>query len=348
MTSSSTSPNTNSSPKRTLTKGFNGFENIKSARQQVHDNWDKVSKSDKYSTGLPLLDSYLGGGFGIEGAGEVILIHSTSKTFKSTMSMQLMKTQLENGIKVGWIILEGGLWRALRNLRQLYAPVQTPSGIVGYERYDNMEANLDNLIFAMTDEMKQNNFKMDEVILWMKKARLEQGVELFLIDPIGYLSDYSDDWKTPDYKKESKFMKDLVNFADATGSTIIALQHNTKGNETSLNQTHHEAAIGGSQSFSKSPTKVIEMRNEGWLNDDPNAGRLLSLEMYMARDVRDWRGQPVLIGMNFHPDGKGKFFSMCKYEEGSAPLRGKDKRELWFGQYKKDGESALEELLEDV
>lgn len=335
--------------KTALPKGFNDYGDIKSARQKVHDNWDKVSKSDKYSTGLPLLDKYLGGGYGIIGAGEVILIHSTSKTFKSTMSMQLMRTQLERGVKVGWIILEGGLWRSLRNLRQLYAPVQTAGGVVGYERYDSIEETLDTLIYAMTEEMQQSEFKMDQVIAWMKKTRLEKGVELFLIDPIGYLSDYSTDWNIPDYKKESKFMKDLVQFCDTTGSTVICLQHNTKGNESALNQTHHEAAIGGSQSFSKSPTKVIEMRNEGWLNDNPNAGRLLSLEMYMARDVQDWRGNPVLIEMNFHPDRKGKFFSMHKYEEAQVEnLFKNDKRKLWFGQIKNGGEKDVDELLEGL
>ena len=146
-------------------------------------------------------------------------------------------------------------------------------------------------------------------------------------------------------------MKELVQFADKTGSTVICLQHNTKGNENSMNPSHREAAIGGSQSFSKSPTKVIEMRNEGWLNDDPNAGKLLSLEMYMARDVRDWKRQPVFLEMVFHPDRKGKFFAMHKYsEEDAANLlkKGddKDKRKLWFGQVKNGGDDDVEELLE--
>ena len=333
---------------KAMAKGFNEYENIKAARQKVHDNWDKVSKSDKYSTGLTLLDQYLGGGFGIEGGGEVMLIHSTSKTFKSTMAIQLMKTQLERGIKVGWIILEGGLWRSLRNLRQSYAPIQTDKGVLGYERYDAIEETFDQLIFAMTEEMQQSNFRMDEVIAWMKKARLEHGVSLFLIDPIGYLSDYSSDWNIPDYKKESKFMKDLVHFADSTASTIVCLQHNTKGNENSLSQTHREGAIGGSQSFSKSPTKVIEMRNEGWLDiDNPKSGRLLSMEMYMARDVQDWRGFPVLVQMNFHPDRKGRFFSMCKYDDETANgrLNGKDGRKLWYGQVKNDRDNDLTNLL---
>lgn len=337
--------------KTTHTAGFDTYDDIDADLKQLDANWGKVGKSDKYSTGLPILDKYLGGGFGIEGAGEVMLIHSTSKTFKSTMSMQLMRTQLERGIKMGWIILEGGTWRALRNLKQLYAPVQTSKGVVGYERFDSLRPHLKDLIFAMTDEMKQNDFTMGEVISWMKKARAQHGVELFLIDPIGYLSDYSSEWNIPDYKKESKFMKDLVHFCDSTGSTVVCLQHNTKGNENALSPSHREAAIGGSQSFSKSPTKVIEMRNEGWLTDDPHSGRLLSMEMYMARDVQDWRTMPVLVEMNFHPDRQGKFFSMHKYDEAQAQAlmeRSKDKRKVWFGQIKNDGDEDLDDLLENL
>ena len=329
------------------TKGYDKYEDIRAASEKMRANWNNVGCTNKYSTGLPILDDYLGGGFGMEGAGEVILIHSTSKTFKSTFSMQLMRTQLERGIKMGWIILEGGYERALRNLRQLYAPVQEGKKILGYERYDALEPKLNDLVFAMTEEMQRSDFSMSEVISWMGMTRVKHGVELFLIDPIGYLSDYSSDWNIPDYKKESKFMKDLVHFADSTKSTVICLQHNTKGNENSMNPSHHEAAIGGSQSFSKSPTKVIEMRNEGWLNDDAKAGKLLTLEMYMARDVQDWRYQPVFLEMVFHPDRKGKFFAMHRYDEVEAEnllSRSKDKRKLWFGQLKGDLEELVDEL----
>lgn len=334
------------------TKGFLGYEDVTSAVQKVEDNWDKVSKTDKYSTGLPLLDEYLGGGYGIEGAGEVVLIHSTSKTFKSTFSMQLMKDPLERGVKVGWIILEGGLWRAIRNLKQLYAPhsfATREGGSADYSDYEALAPKLPALVFAMTEEMQQNDFSMDEVISWMGKARVEHGIDLFLIDPIGYLSDYSSDWNTPDYKKESRFMKSLINFADTTASTVVCLQHNIKASEGSLHPSYRESAIGGSQSFSKSPTKVIEMRGEGWLYGDPSAGRCVSLEMYMARDVRDWRLQPVLLDVNFHKDGKGKFFTMHKYAEPEAEevlKRAHDQRTLWYRQIKgandPEGESAAD------
>lgn len=71
----------------------------------------------------------------------------------------------------------------------------------------------------------------------------------------------------------------------------------------------------------------------------------------MARDVQDWRGYPVLLNVVFHPDRKGKFFSMIKYGDktGGGKLdEKKDGRNLWFKQIKKDGDEDLENLLEDL
>ena len=86
--------------------------------------------------------------------------------------------------------------------------------------------------------------------------------------------------------------------------------------------------------------------------ENPKSGKLISLEMYMARSVRDWRGYPVILQVYSHPDGKGRFFGMIKYDEetGNAILNGrdgkknKDNRGLWFGQVKGD----LEELVEGL
>ena len=312
-------------------RGFDVYQDVMQEYSKTLNNWDNVGKTDLYSTGLEVMDEYLCGGFGQRGQGEIVLIHSASKCFKSTLSMQLVRDPLERGVKMGWIILEGGMFRAFRNLRQTYAQE-------GYEKCDAiLKANQQN-IFSMSEEMQYSEFSMDNVISWMKYLYATKGVQFFLIDPIGYLSDYSSDWGTPDYKKESKFMKNLVQFADQTCSTVICLQHNTKGND--FDDKHRESAIGGSQSFSKSPTKVIEIRREGLLApEDPSKGRLMSMEFYMGRDVMDKRGYPLLFNVQFHPDGKGKFFSVPKYdtqEDADASLSGgrgrKDGRHVWWGQ----------------
>lgn len=319
----------------------------------VNDNWGKKGETSKYSTGLPILDSYLGGGYGLNNAGEVMLVHATSKTFKSTLAMQFLKTPIEKGEKVGMILLEGELKRAMRNMKQLYFP--------NYSRFDSLTKNFPAQIEVLPKAAKKGGFSMEDLILWMKQLVATKGIKLFLIDPIGYIADYANEMNIPDYKKESKFMKDLGDFADETGSTVICIHHNVKSGETAFRKPHREAAAGGSQSFTKSATKVIEVRAEGWLDKkDPTKGRLLSLEMYMARDVQDWRANPVLINVNFEKDGEGKHFTMRKYHDKKADGIFEDDtedRELWFGQVdksvpdkspRKEKEIKESELFDDL
>lgn len=334
------------------TAGYLELDDVPAALKKMDELWTDVGKTDLYSTGLPILDDYLGGGFGSEKSGELVLIHSTSKTYKSTFSWQMVKAALERGEKLGLIILEGRLPESLVTLKQLYAPVQKGNKVAGYERFDELMKNVveNKQLVSLSRKFLENDFEVKEITEWMSIQRLS-GVKLFLIDPIGYIADYAKD-NEPSYKLESKLMKQLSNFVYDTCSSVICIQHNVKDGDY-LNPAHRQAAIGGSQSFSKSPTKVIELRNEGPMDpENPKSGKLISLEMYMARSVRDWRGYPVILQVYSHPDGKGRFFSMTKYdkETGNIILNGrdgkknKDNRGLWFGQIKGD----LEDLVEDL
>lgn len=338
--------------KNSHTPGYLEVEDVASALDKANELWTDVGKTDLYSTGLPILDDYLGGGFGSEKSGELILIHSTSKTYKSTFSWQMVKTALERGEKLGLIVLEGRLPESLVTLKQLYAPVQKGDKVLGYERFDELMKNVikNNQLISLSRKFLENDFEVKEITDWMSMQRLN-GVRLFLIDPIGYIADYAHS-NEPSYKLESKLMKQLSNFVYDTCSTVICIQHNVKDGDY-LNPAHRQAAIGGSQSFSKSPTKVIELRNEGPLDsDNPKSGKLISLEMYMARSVRDWRGYPVIMQVCSHPDGKGRFFNMIKYSEadgdsilnGSDGKKNKDNRSLWYGQLKGDLEDLVEGL----
>lgn len=309
--------------------GIDDFENVDEAYNKLGEIWEGVGRTTKYSTGLPLMDEYLGGGFGSEKLGEVVLIHAGSKTQKSTLSMQIMKESFDKGEKMGWAIVEGGFVRSLRNLKQLYCTE-------GYDKFEeSWKKNKEN-IFQMGDAFINSGFSMSDVIVWMKNLRANHDVRLFLIDPIGYLADYSSGDRESNWQKESKFMKDLVQFADNTCSTVICITHNVKDSQF---KKYREEAIGGSQSFSKSPTKVIELRNEGYINDDPRQGMRMSMEMYMARDVRCWKFIPLIFEIYNHPDGKGRHFFTPVYrtqDDANSQLSksagDKDFRVVWDGQ----------------
>lgn len=334
--------------KKAHTQGFDEYESINDALEKVKSGWNEVGKTNKYSTGLPVLDDYLGGGYGSPTRGEVILLHATAKTYKSTLATQFIRTPLEKGAKVGLITLEGRLDTFLTELRKLYAPVQKGDKVVGYEVFDELAKKLPDQIFAMSSKMIRSNFEMEEVVQWMKKTRLEHGVDIFLIDPVGYLADFAAISNIPDYKRESKLMKEISDFAYDTNSTVICVQHNVKDGDTK-NPVHRQAAVGGSQSYTKSATKVIELRNEGLMDpEDKHSGKYISLEMYMARGVSDWRYQPVILEVQQHPDRKGILISMFKYEKenGDAIVGGSktENRWMWAGQIKGDLEDLMENL----
>lgn len=329
------------------TKGYDKYEDIDDALKKVKSGWSETGKTDKYSTGFPILDDYLGGGYGSKTRGEVILLHATAKTYKSTLATQFIRTPLEQGVHLGLITLEGRLDTFLTELRKLYAPVERGGVVRGYEVFDELAKKLPDQIFAMSTEMIRGEFRMDEIVPWMKKAKLEHGVDIFLIDPIGYLADFAEISNIPDFKRDSKLMKEISDFAYDTNSTIICVQHNIKDGDT-RNPAHRQSAVGGSQSFTKSATKVIELRNEGLMHpDDKYSGKYISLEMYMARGVADWRYQPVITEISQHPDRKGILISMFKYdrETGDSILKSNNEsRWLWVGQTKGD----LEDLVEDL
>ena len=331
---------------RQLPVGFDKYEDIARLYKNMQSDWNKVGVTDRYKTGNPIMDSYLGGGFGGARGGEVILVHSTAKAFKSTITMWMLRHSIEAGEKMGWIILEGGTEKALRTLRQTYVG-KYPE----YEKCDEVLAKNAANIFSMSRDMRRANFDMDMVITWMKNLVATHGFKLVYIDPVGYLADYSTDIGVPDWKKESVFMKKVSWFCEDTDSTVLMVQHNVKGSNIQL---HREAAIGGSRGFSNTATKVIEIRKEGYIDEhDPGKGKRMSMEMYFARDVRDHQFTPIIVDVMFHPDGKGKWIYVPTFrdpEDANSKLKVNkqvnENRQVWLGQLS-DNVSDLEDLLDE-
>ena len=75
---------------RQLPAGFDEYDSVAEAQKRNIDNWESTGVTNVYSTGLPQLDKYLGGGFGKEGDFEIVLIHSQPKTYKSTLALLFM------------------------------------------------------------------------------------------------------------------------------------------------------------------------------------------------------------------------------------------------------------------
>lgn len=309
-------------------RGFNEFDELSSALDKTIADWKTTGKTNLYSTGIPKLDEYLGGGFGQPNGYEIVLIHSTSKTYKSTLAMKFMVDSLYRGIPQGWVILEGSLPEALNRARRTAD---------SYEDFDNAVRKNGHLVYSMSKTMKRSAYKLADILSWMKFLRAEKDVKLFFVDPIGYAFDFSTrDPFDNEWSRQARFMQELSAFAEDTNSTIVLVQHNTK--DSGAVSTFRAAAVGGSQTLTKAATKVIELRRNGAYFTLDGMHNTIALEYYFARHTRDHMYEPMILDISTKSDGIGMQIFVPTYpdaDHADNQLGGTEKRgirHVWKGQ----------------
>lgn len=311
-----------------LPQGFDTYDDLNSALEQTLADWDKTGRTSLYSTGIPKLDEYLGGGFGQENGYEIVLIHSTSKTYKSTLAMKFMVDSLYRGIPQGWVILEGSLPEAINRARRTAE---------SYEVFDNAIRQNGHLIYSMSKEMKRSTYRLSDILSWMKYLRSTKDVRLFFVDPIGYAFDFSTrDPYDNEWSRQARFMQELSAFAEDTNSTIVLVQHNTK--DSGATSAFRAAAVGGSQTLTKAATKVIELRRNGTYLTIDGMHTTIALEYYFARHTRDHMYEPMILDISSRNDGIGMNIFVPTYrgaDYADNQLGGSEKkgiRHVWKGQ----------------
>lgn len=313
---------------RQLPAGFEEYDSVVEAQKHNIDTWESTGITNLYSTGVPQLDKYLGGGFGKDGDFEIVLIHSQPKTYKSTLALLFMMDAVKREIPQGWVILEGSLAEAMNRLRKCYYP---------YEDFDELVPKMEKCVFAMSKKMRRSNYALSDILKWMKYLNSTKGVNLFFIDPLGYAFDFSTrDPYENEWSRQARFMQELAAFGEDTNSTIILVQHNTK-DSSGPNASHRSAAVGGSSTLTKAATKVIELRREK--DDYSGTGeryRRVSAELYFSRHTFDHDHHPMIIDFYQRADGKGLNMFIPTFSTSTAEdaLNKKqlDGRAVWAGQ----------------
>lgn len=325
-----------------LPAGFEEYDSVLKAQEKNLKDWDSTGVTNLYSTGIPQLDKYLGGGFGKEGDFEIVLIHSQPKTYKSTLALLFMMDAVKRGVPQGWVILEGSLAEALNRLRKSFDP---------YEEFDKLIPTMDKCVFAMSKKMRRSNYTLGDILKWMRYLHATKGVSLFFIDPLGYAFDFSTrDPYENEWSRQARFMQDLAAFGEDTNSTIVLVQHNTK-DSSGPNASHRSAAVGGSSTLTKAATKVIELRREGdGVTATGERYRRVSAECYFSRHTFDHDHHPMVIDFYQKPDGKGMNIFIPTFSASSAEdaLNKKqlDGRTVWDGQID-DSIDDLKELMNE-
>lgn len=327
---------------RQLPEGFDTYDSIIDAQKHNLETWESTGVTNLFSTGIPQLDRYLGGGFGKEGDFEIVLIHSQPKTYKSTLALMFMMDAARRGIPQGWVILEGSLAEALNRMRRCFYP---------YEEFDKYIPTMNECVFAMSKKMRRSNYALGDILKWMRYLNSTKGVNLFFIDPLGYAFDFSTrDPYENEWSRQARFMQDLSAFGEDTNSTIVIVQHNTK-DSSGPNASYRAAAVGGSATLTKAATKAIEIRREK--DDVTSVGerfRRIAVEMYFSRHGLDHSRQPLLIDVYQRSDKKGLSLFVPTFTENSAVgalnEKGEKGRSVWYGQID-DNASDLEELMNE-
>ena len=312
-----------------LPDGFNEFDSVTDAQKHNLDTWGTTGVTNLYSTGVPQIDKYLGGGFGKEGDFEIVLIHSQPKTYKSTLALLFMMDAVRRNVPQGWVILEGSLAEAFNRIRKSFNP---------YEEFDKLVPNMEQCVFAMSKKMRRSQqFTLKNILRWMRNLHQTKGVNLFFIDPLGYAFDFSTrDPYENEWSRQARFMQELAAFGEDTNSTIVMVQHNTK-DSSGPSASYRAAAVGGSSTLTKAATKVIELRREK--DDVTGTGeryRRIALEMYFSRHTFDHDHHPMILDFYQRSDGKGlDLFIPTFSDPDDKDIWGKNKepyRRVWDGQ----------------
>ena len=139
---------------------------------------------------------------------------------------------------------------------------------------------------------------------------------------------------------KSEIMKWFKRYLEKNKKTALLVMHNTKD----PNQ-HRQEGLAGTADFARMATKVIETRNEGFLpkvgtgTTATMPGSLLSVELWSARGVDQWRFAPLVLKAIKNPNHKGVKISeldgsdyqkINKLLNENAP--DKKQRELWWSQ----------------
>ena len=198
---------------------------------EMKDGW---GTTDRYSTGNPELDMYLGGGYGRRKGYEIVLIYGNPGQGKSTIGLNFMVDPIRKGDNVGLMILEDDPADVVNRMRLIYGP----------------EIDEARNVFFVNDQSEGYTLEqaLDAIENWFKVC------DVVFLDHLEYLWKGSVGQSDKDkWTAQEIWMRKLNLLMKRTGKTIVMVQHTNKSsNAEGMNN------IMGSSSLQQTATKVIE------------------------------------------------------------------------------------------
>lgn len=231
-------------------------------------------KTDLFSSGVQEIDEFIGGGYGLAGDFETLLIFGEVKKSKSTVALNFLKNPIQQGKRVGLFIGEERYEKIKKMLRLICGDehILANQNIWTHKTQQEERWTLGDLVVAIDS--------------WFHYC------DVILVDTLqsffnkSYAEDRRDKWSD-----HQRFMDDLAHIGlKHAGKAIILVSHVSK--DKSSNNSN---MIQGSHSIRENATKIIEVY------DDKEDGRLQKyLRMWESRYTKnDNYGESLPIYLDY-------------------------------------------------
>lgn len=263
------------------------------------ETYDTQSVSDKYSTGLPLLDDYLSGGYGKRNSYEFIVIASAPKCFKTTFALKILVKQVENQTPMMWVLPEMSYGEITNMFRAFYFPDKDKADKI-------LVSAIDSGKLKIVDKKTIDGINTPKDLQNIITLGLNAGVEVFYIDPLNYILGQATNTMSEQTKAEKDFSRWIARTMEENKKTAVVVMHNVK--DPNL---HRQFGMAGSAAFSQQATKTIEVRLESKLpaigkgTQKIVPGQVISVELWKSRGTEQHMFEPLLLKAVFNPGKKG-------------------------------------------
>lgn len=211
---------------------------IETALQDM-DNW---GVTDLYSTGDPIFDEYLGGGYGRKDGYEILTIFGDTGMNKSTLATTMILDPALNGTQIAYFALEDDPKDVVKRI------------IVQCENdQDRLERITSNILF-----MPENDgYTLDMMAEAIEK--IFKVADIVVVDPLQFIFEASVAEKgETEFNRQRLFMRKMNNIMKHTNKTLIIVSHTSKGGGGKDSKRGLDKIIGSS-AVAQVSTKVLEI-----------------------------------------------------------------------------------------
>lgn len=263
------------------------------------ETYDTQSVSNRYSTGVSILDDYLSGGYGKHNSYEFVIISSAPNSYKTTFALRMTVPQVENQTPMMWILPEMSYGEITNMYRAFYYPDKDLA-----DQY--FTSAIDSGALKIVDQDTIDDISTPKELQTIIEMGVKAGVEIFYIDPLNYILGQSTGGISEQTKAEKDFARWLSRTLTKHKLTAIAVMHNVK--DPNL---HRQFGMSGSAAFSQQATKIIEVRAEDKLPAQGMGiakivpGQLITAELWKSRGTERHMFEPLVLEASFNPEKHG-------------------------------------------